>query len=492
MVRKCHVLTMACMTVLACGGIASAETKAPFALRDAVKSFDSAAAATMSGNAVGSCADIWFNGPFDGQNGQASHRGGAFRDGTQVADDFYLCEGYVYDLTSISGTLITNSIPAINKALVDVYSDCDGMPAELLFTLKDGTFTVVGPYAMDTSFRVVDWTFTVANQVDAKLRSIVLKGGTYWVSLQGLTDGQCPTMQMCDSSYWGTTNMVKGSVPKKRDGTPTGVLNQYNFTGPWTPIDECCIGCTDLAFSVAAVPCKILVDNGIADRTALPAGSKSQWAPNDVSRDNRTADDFVTPPCDPFRICYIEGCIYSNCDFTRPGVVGVFEIYGNDCKYPAYCFGGATLGNGTDTRVVDLGFSTVFEGKTLRAYRVEFHKLNITLAGGKQYWISIGVRSNYDINQKTLFCYNFDCDRNCLIRWNPGHYLAPQSCPPQQNARTSWVSNGRDNAFLVAGEKVRTGPGDSTPTCQADYNNDGNVTVQDVFDFLNTWFAGCN
>lgn len=489
MVRKCHVFSLACATVLVCGGIASAE-KAPVALRDAVKSFNAQAAGSFQ--AVGSCADLWYNGGFDGMNGQASHRGGAFANGIQAADDFYLCEGFVYDLTSIAGTLITNSIPAINKAQVDVYADCDGMPAELLFTLKDGTFTVVGPYMMDPAFRVVDWTFTVAAQQDAKLRNIVLKGGTYWVSLQGLTDGQCPTMNMCDSSYWGTTNMVKGSVPKKREGTPTGNVAQFNFTGPWAPIDDCCIGCTDLAFSVAAVPCKILVDNGVADRSANPAGSPSQYATNDVTRNNRTADDFVVPPCDPFRICYIEGCIYSNCDFTRPGVVGVFEIYGNDCRYPAYCFGGSTLATGNDTRVVDLGFSTTYQGKVLRAYRVEFHDLNITLDGGKQYWLSIGVRSTYSINEKTLFCYNADCDRTCLIRWNSGHYLAPQSCPPAQNARTSWVATGRDNAFLVAGQSTVSRPGDSTPTCQVDFNRDGNVTVQDVFDFLDQWFVGCN
>ena len=28
------------------------------------------------------------------------------------------------------------------------------------------------------------------------------------------------------------------------------------------------------------------------------------------------------------------------------------------------------------------------------------------------------------------------------------------------------------------------------PTCLADFNNSGAVTVQDIFDFLNDWFAG--
>ena len=28
--------------------------------------------------------------------------------------------------------------------------------------------------------------------------------------------------------------------------------------------------------------------------------------------------------------------------------------------------------------------------------------------------------------------------------------------------------------------------------CPADYNSDGTITVQDIFDFLSAWFAGCN
>lgn len=492
MVRTCSMFSLACATLVACGGIASAANS----LRDAVSNYDVSLVAGGSTQVAGSCSDLWFNGAFNQMNGAPSHRGGAFANGVQSADDFYLCEGYVYDLTSIAGTLITNSIPSVNKALVEVYADCDGAPAELLFTLKDGTFNVIDTYAMDRSFRVVDWTFTVANQSDAKLRNIVLKGGTYWVSLQGITDGQCILMPMCDESYWGTTDMVKGSIPVKRFGRPTANPAQFDFAGPWTKLDECCIGCVDLAFSVAAVPCKILVDNGEANRSVTPAGGKSQWASNNVARDFRTADDFVVPPAcsgEDFRVCYVEGCIYSNCDFTAAGVYALFEIYGNDCRFPAYCFGGQNLGSARDTRVVDLGFTTSFEGKTLNAYRVEFHDLNIVLPAGKQYWIAIGVQSTYDINQKTLFCYNYDCDRDCLVRWNAGMTLSPFTCPPSENARTAWVSNGRDNAFLVAGDHVgRTGPGAIAPACAADFNNDGAVSTDDIFSFLGAWFGGCN
>jgi hypothetical protein len=500
MVRKCSILTMACATVLACGGVASADKavvsgvveapKAAMSLRDAVQNWSNTAGVY---NSVGSCNCLWFNGAFDGRNGQLSHLGGAVNNGAKAFDDFYLCEGFVYDLVSVSGTLITNSIPSINKAAAEIWSDCDGCPAELLYTLVNGTPTVIGPYAHDASFRVVDWTFAVANQPATvnnqpnPARNIVLKGGIYWLSLYGLTDGQCCTMWMCDSTYWGTTDVLKGNVPKVRFGSQIGPCStQYSFSGPCLAIDECCISCTDLAFEICATPCKILVDNGVPDRTSTPAGSQSQYATNNLTANNRSADDFVTPPCGQFQICYIEGCVYTNCLPDR--FKGVFDLYGNDCRLPSYSFGSASLlpaGPIQATKVIDLGYNVTFDGKSLRAYKLEFHKLNIVLAGGRQYWLSLGVQASYLINERALFCFNADCDRVCLVRWNAGAFLPA-------GHQTVWQSTGRDFSFLVAGDKVTTGTGDSTGTCRADFNADGAVSTQDIFDYLTSWFAGCN
>jgi hypothetical protein len=61
-----------------------------------------------------------------------------------------------------------------------------------------------------------------------------------------------------------------------------------------------------------------------------------------------------------------------------------------------------------------------------------------------------------------------------------------------------WAKTGSDFSFLIAAEafdgkgKLDLLPGgSSTPGCRVDYNQDGSVNPQDVFDFLNAWFTGC-
>jgi len=522
MIRSCSLF--ACATVLAAGTVVSA---ADNAVRSNDLSVAAPQTAAVSGSARqfssnwnfdaatlglgGGCDCTWFNGAFDGRDGQLSHLGGAAQFGAKAADDFYLCPGYVYDLSSITVTLLTNSIEQLTKSRLELYADCDGSPdirpGGLLFTFNVSNVsptgqTVPGPDG-SAPLRVVNVTFSPSQETATigsgpnapknPARDIVLKGGTYWISAYGLTDNQCATMNMCDVTYWGTTGngVIKGSVARKIDGQPTPVLGQYSFTGPWSSVEQCCVGCTDLAFTVCARACKVLIDNGIGDRTSTPAGAISQYAAF-TSFDSRAADDFVAPPCDPLTICYIEGCIYTNCIGFR----GAFEIYGNNCKVPSYALAGttgsaSTLASGEATKIVDLGYNVIIDGRNLRAYRLEFHDLAITLAGGAQYWLSIGVRHTFSINERAYFCYNADCTRTCLIRFNPGQSLVR---PTFANPTPSWASVGRDFSFLIAAaNRPSTGPGvdGSNAGCRADFDQDGTANVADIFSFLSTWFVGC-
>jgi hypothetical protein len=43
----------------------------------------------------------------------------------------------------------------------------------------------------------------------------------------------------------------------------------------------------------------------------------------------------------------------------------------------------------------------------------------------------------------------------------------------------------------VAPERCRDVTVVTPPACRADVNQDGGVTVQDLFDFLSSYFAGC-
>jgi hypothetical protein len=521
MVRMSKMMTLACATILVAGSAAVAAdktaqvdaqptvnktslTRAQMSLRQRVTNWN--VGASIFGDT--DCDCLWENGEWDGQDAQASHEGGAFPQGVKAADDFYLCEGFVYNLDSISGWLCTDTLPALYKARLELYSDCNGKPAELLYTFKNA---VVEPTTLVfDGFYLVKYTFNVADQGDpsrdsrndlACIRNIVLKGGTYWVSLIGISDNRCITMpNMCDSSFFATTGygVIKGSVAHKIEGNEPVHWNQFDYSGQsWEPLDACCIGCTDLAFTVCAEPCKILIDNGHADANdqggSRRVGDRSERSTS-PTRNSRAADDFVVPPCNDLLVCYIEGCIYSNCVPNQdgsPGFTGWYDIYDNDCKKPSYVLGNEPVAKGSHTCIVDLGYSVTIDGRSgLTAYRVEFHKLNVRLAGGKQYWISINAQDTFGQNERAYFCYNADCRRpDCLIRFNPGHIIG--GLRSDGNLRSQWESVGRDFSFLVAGEPVDGNGSASTPACAADFNNDGASSLDDLFGFLQAWFAGC-
>ncbi len=54
----------------------------------------------------------------------------------------------------------------------------------------------------------------------------------------------------------------------------------------------------------------------------------------------------------------------------------------------------------------------------------------------------------------------------------------------------SLVSGQAAGASFPTGAACNTGGSTSTPCCYADYNKAGGITVGDIFDFLNDWFAG--
>ena len=503
MVRLSSMLTLACATFIVAGTTASAADNAvkanqpevtknvgnaPMSLRQKVSNWNMSA--SVFGETDG-CDCLWFNGDWDRSDAQASHEGGAFPQGVKAADDFYLCEGFVYDLESISGYLCTDSLEQLTKARLELYSDCDGRPDRKLYDFKVHAVPEETGILVD-GYRLVKFTFNIDAQSDplktanqnACNTNIVLKGGTYWISLIGISDNRCITMpNMCDSAFWATANggVIRGSVAHKIEGEDTGYVNQYDYSnGSWEPLDECCIGCTDLAFTVCATPCKILIDNGVNDRDdSRRVGERSERSTS-ATRNSRAADDFVVNPCHDLNVCYIEGCIYTNCT----GFEGWYDIFGNDCKEPSYVLGTSALFSGRATCIVDLGYSVTIDGRSgLTAYRVEFHDLNFTLARNNQYWLSINIKDSFSQNERAYFCYNADCDRTCLIRFNPGHAIGA--------GYQTWTNVGHDFSFLVAGDNADTDGNSSTPSCAADFNRDGTSTLQDLFDFLNSWFVGC-
>jgi hypothetical protein len=462
------------------------------------------------------CLDCtYINGAFDGFNGQISHLGGAFPHGAKAADDFYLLEDFVHDVKTFSATLLTTTLQGLVKPKGEIWSDCGGCPGTLLYTFDNPlvveTGLDIGPAFDGRPLRIVHVTFDVTRETNPVNKNVVLRGGRYWLSIYGQTDGQSPTFN--DVTYWGTTaSVIKGKPAYKIDGLPGLPYGQYSFPTGCSPtawhsvVDDCCIGCKDLNFSFCTTPCKILVDNGAARTQVGTAanGSTSQFA-GGTFFDTRSADDFVIPPCQDYHICYVEACILTNCVTFD----GIFELYANNCNKPSYALGGQPLFNGqyTATKIVPLGpaFNSIIDGTPVLGYKLEFHDLNIVLTGGSQYWISAGVRYTFSTAQKAYFCYNQAC-AGCSttpIHWNSGRVLTFQTLDAEAAAHgctspapvtgcNGWAKVNNDFSFLIAADGVTTpGPINSVPSCRADTNHDGHLSVSDVFDFLNLWFSGC-
>jgi hypothetical protein len=426
---------------------------------------------------------------------QASHEGGGLPFGMKVADDFYLEPGTVNELQSITATVLTNTVVGLTKARAEVYADCDGRPGQLLYTFTEFTKTEGPNLSTLPGYRQVEFQFRPADQNDPALRSIFLKGGSYWLSIVGISPNLCDQQNpaLCDITYWATADgPMKGSVPVKVEGLPRDHSAPYNYTGqPWRSIADCCIGCRNMSFTVCTQMCKILNDNGDPAIIGGQLGVASQRSLQ-PQFDARAADDFVSPPCVANSICYVEACVYTNCT----PVNGFMDIYANDCHAP-----GALLATFPATRAVPITLNLPGQPSPLpnglRAYRLEFHNPGFTLVPGRQYWISFTVADNGAASTQTFWCYASKCTRTCQTLWNRAVGIqqlgqATGQIPPPVNGSSPWVPALGDLSYLIAVHPVDDAPvSGQGGQCAADINRDGARDLLDIFDFLQAWFAGC-
>ncbi|MCC6321786.1 MAG: hypothetical protein IT438_10180 [Phycisphaerales bacterium] len=448
----------------------------------------------------GECCQPWDNGRFDRRNAQTSQIG--FGEdwrlvGRVTADDFWLCEGNIYRINSISGQLTTDSV--VPKADVIILEDCDGLPGEVVAAAFSVTPTeipesaecLLGEVTINETGQTTDDGFRIID-VRANWDRLFLKGGAYWVIIYGYSGTADPDEQF----FWGT------SGNQRVKGRP-GQFSEFEVesgTLHWTSIDEICCGCTDFNFCVQGEQCKILLDNGLP-RVETRGGGLAEYAiagPSFSSQGNiatkvRTADQFVVPPCSDAYLCYIEAWVWTNCDTIR------LELYSGDCHLPgesepiatftAECIFDTEIVRNLGGQDVTLrkavffgqGPGTMLGGNGGRGYRLE---------GGQNYWLSAYADGTGRQNGRGFFAFNSYCDRECWINFDPSATKGPPY------ATSLWRANSDDNAFLVAIHQVAepiVGPpaGGSDPVCPGDFNRDGNATVQDLFDFLAAYFAGC-
>lgn len=446
------------------------------------------------------CCKPWDNGRYDGRNGQTSQIG-VDQDWMGFArvsfDDFWLCEGQLHRIGAVRGTMSTNS--AAPKFIVAILPDCDGRPditrplavaglagtrfdvdqADVPFVLGSITIENVGPPdAQGFSLYDVRADFPRPKRVN-------LRGGAYWVTIFGVSGNLNPL----DEFFWGSSGLgvVKGRPGVFYDG-------QEFFDS-----DQLCCGCTDYNFCVEGQSCKILLDNGPPvtqfGPPHFPAVASLQNGQR-TSDKSRAADKVVFPPCSHAQVCYIEGWVWTNCERVS------LEVYLDACHCPDDDLPPEA------TRQADCVWPTGITatdptGQVVELKRAEFsfdqpmimRAAPGTDNSGGNFWLSLVGQGDNRQNARAWFAFGVRCDNPCT-NFGPGCFR------PAPFDITTWRPNGlagtsvpgNDHALLVAvTEPDRTAPPPpvTEPACAADVNRSGDLTVQDLFDFLAAYFAGC-
>lgn len=457
------------------------------------------------------CQCLWDNGHPDlgmgkgsviPNSAQISHIGGGVPNSAKVADDFEFPNGFVHKVSNFRGEMLTNTLPFLRKAKLEFYEDCNGVPADEPFAkFTDGVIVNTVP-AVD-NYDVVTWEFDLCDE------HLWLDGGkTYWVSLIAVTDNVTP-----DLSFWLTTTTgtdgkaTLGSVPHKAEGTPPAPTPGGNpkptSYQPWHAADGCCLGCVNMAFRMTGESCKVLWDNGPVAQGANAGGIAS--GANGAAT-ARAVDNFVVPPCEPVEICTIEAFVWTNCEPPTAFI----EIYRDAPCSLNYDFDPPVSQRiGPETTpifrcersdiwsVMRTDKSITIGGVVYHGYRLFFADIGLTLQPGT-YWLSAGVNGTGSFAQSAFFAFNDPLCPNpgCGIKVGPGYSRRVTPLPG-----TAWLEGQRDFAFTLSIRTERRmmmdmtgspqGAPTNTPACNADVDNNGEVDADDIFRYLDAWFAGC-
>lgn len=422
---------------------------------------------------------LWDNGTASGlngiTNGQVSQYGG--NPSARVADDFYLSPGLVYRMTSFRGQIVTNSIE--RGARLSLFEDCDGSPYLEPFYTFDTEEVASEVPTIESGYSLITYVF---NLCDEKL---VLDGGkTYWVSIQAKVD-----CNVTDRAYWASVSVgsnpmeMLASVPVKAGGLGDYPCLPEGYE-PWASIADCCIGCVNMAYLFTGEPCQLLWDNGPIDLGVQTRGGDASGINRAVF--SRAADNIAIKPCREERICFIQAWIWTNCN----PVQGFIEFYDNQCALPSGRY--VHRAEPTDIILLEGEFITV-DGVRYQGYRLEFWDVPFTLQGNRNYWVSVGADGTGSFNARSFFAFSDQTDPclSCERR-----HLTYGAVLPNPVVSSVWTRTNREYAFRIATvpfylDTVSVSPDSVVNNCPPDFNRDRQITVQDLFDYITAYFAGC-
>lgn len=416
---------------------------------------------------------VWDNGPKDNITAVVSQENIRNTPDSAAADDCFLQKGFIYRLDSFCGIMITNDCPPDDggswdnpDAVLNVYSDCDGCPDELLESYYDPSYEILGdaPFGAPGQFKFVLFTFD--------LNKLTVEGGERkWFSLVGIGD-----QEPGETYFWASANngTVQGAIAKLRAPYIFG-NNDWNEVGP-----NLNGPCTDLFMQLKGEKCSCLCDN---TPKATDCGAKII---NSTTFGSKSADNFQLAPCKSFDICKIEAYIATNCDVTR----ATLEVYGNDCdepdSNPPFVF--------TNPWVFDTEctFLSPVSGAVLPVFRVcfEFDPGQFSLDGGRNYWLSVFVPGLGFITDEAYFlCKEKD---DCHIKISQAKHIADLFGVKEWRDISDALGEPRDLAFRVLGTDFQDSHQDATAPAAvnadpADVNNDGSIDMNDLIRVLNSF-----
>lgn len=205
-----------------------------------------ASAALCLSQAAKACPEVnRLIGPY--QNGQLSVVGGAVPSGARAADDFRLPlgNGNNYSVRIIKYVMISNFVITPTNVNLIIYSDGTNGTYSIPNASVSGTPNV-SPHvrdigAINAEYRLYEVSYALPAGVLTLTRNT-----WYWLSPQAVA----PVGSLTGTAYLAVPNTatVVGAIACKASGVPPGTR-----LGPWTNIEECCVGARDLAIYVDAV-----------------------------------------------------------------------------------------------------------------------------------------------------------------------------------------------------------------------------------------------
>ena len=122
---------------------------------------------------------------------------------------------------------------------------------------------------------------------------------------------------------------------------------------------------------------------------------------------------------------------------------------------------------------INLNFS--FAGLTFTPTRVTFE------------YIDQGGSENFSVNGAALYRGELAA---APTTWGSVTLAVGPATPIPGGSKRTVTLTGPVTQFTVGGQEFGIDSINAERPCGPDYNNDGRISVQDVFDFLSAWFAG--